>query len=71
MYSLLNLLIFGKDGMLLEKSTPEAAEKARNMIYLSYLSHIEFRLYENFMTPSEDPKRFRVEVTISPEYSRN
>ena len=38
---------------------------------MSYLSHIEFRLYENFEANQDDPNRFRVEISVSPNYSKN
>ena len=37
---------------------------------MSYLSHIEFRLYENLNLDEKDPKRFRVELSISPDFSK-
>jgi hypothetical protein len=38
---------------------------------MSYLSHIELRLYENLRCDSEDPNRFRLEVTFSTRFHKN
>jgi hypothetical protein len=38
---------------------------------MSYLSHIEFRLYENMRAFETDPHRFRLEISISSEYKKN
>ncbi len=44
-YSVLHLLTLGNNGELL-KATPEnQADKIKKFVYMSYLSHIEFRLY--------------------------
>lgn len=47
MYSVYNLLTLGKDGQILKNCEKEIAKKIKNSIYLGYLAHIEFRLYEN------------------------
>lgn len=60
MYSLLNILSLGNNRELLRKSPEEDAKKVFNIIYMSYLSHIEFRLYENLTVESENPNRFRL-----------
>lgn len=46
-------------------------EQLRKIVYMSYLSHIEFRMYENLALSEEDPLRFRVELSISPDFSKN
>ena len=33
---------------------------------LSYMTHIVFRMYERFDVDIRDPKRFRVEILLSP-----
>ena len=60
MYSLLNILTRGNGRTLLKKSREEDAKKVFNIIYMSYLSHIEFRLYENLTIEEENPNRFRL-----------
>jgi hypothetical protein len=52
MYSLLNILTLGNNRMFLQKSSQEEAKKVLNIMYMSYLSHIELRLYENLTTES-------------------
>jgi len=47
MYSLLNILTRGNNRELLKKSPEYEAKKVFNILYMSYLSHIELRLYEN------------------------
>lgn len=37
---------------------------------MGYLSHIEFRLYENLTMESSDPNRFRLEMSFSTEYKK-
>lgn len=37
---------------------------------MSYLSHIEFRLYENMVAQEDDSHRFRLEISISSEYKK-
>ena len=56
--------------MLLKKSSPEAQDKIKNMLYLSYLSHIEFRLYEDLKATADNPNRFRLELAVSAEFDR-
>lgn len=60
MYSLLNLIALGQNRYLSKKSPPEDAEKVLNILYMGYLSHIEFRLYENLTMEEDDPNRFRL-----------
>ena len=43
-------------------------EKIRDCIYLGYLAHIDLRLYENLASDTNDPKRFRLELTLSPQF---
>ena len=68
MYALLNLLTYGYNSFLLDKT--EANKKGvfelRNVFDLDYCSHIIFRLYENFNVSVGDPKRFRLEMIMSP-----
>lgn len=45
MYSLLNILTLGQNKFLLSKTPKEDAERIVNILYMGYLSHIEFRLY--------------------------
>lgn len=45
MYSILNFVTLGNNKELLNASPKGEAQKAINQLYMSYLSHIEFRLY--------------------------
>lgn len=39
---------------------------------MGYLSHIQFRLYENLTSEdNEDPNRFRLEISLSTEYKQD
>jgi len=60
MYSLLNILTLGNDRELLRHSPVDEAEKVFNILYMGYLSHIEFRLYENLTMSEDDHNRFRM-----------
>jgi hypothetical protein len=71
MYSLINILVLGENKLLLQKTPKEEVEKITNILYMGYLSHIEFRLYENLTIEEEDPNRFRLEVSLSTEYKQN
>lgn len=59
-YSLINLLTLGDNRFLISRTPPEEARDALNVLYLGYLSHIEFRLYENLVLRPNDPQRFRL-----------
>jgi inositol hexakisphosphate/diphosphoinositol-pentakisphosphate kinase len=69
-YSLLHLLTLGNDSELIKAPPAEQAEKINRFVYMSYLSHIEFRLYENLQMEPDNPNRFRVEVSIYPDFSK-
>lgn len=68
MYALLNLLTYGYDSFLVDRteSNKKGISELRNVFDLDYCSHIVFRLYENFNVPIENPKRFRLEIIMSP-----
>jgi inositol hexakisphosphate/diphosphoinositol-pentakisphosphate kinase len=71
MYSLINILVLGQDKFLLSKTPQEEAEKIKDILYMGYLSHIEFRLYENLTMEDSDPNRFRLEISLSTEYKQD
>ena len=70
MYSLLNILTLGNDRELLRHSPVDEAEKVFNILYMGYLSHIEFRLYENLTMSEDDHNRFRMQISFSTEYKK-
>lgn len=69
-YSLINLLTLGNNRYLISKTPEKEARDALNVLYLGYLSHIEFRLYENLVMNHNDPQRFRLEISFSTEYKK-
>ena len=69
-YSILNILILGNNRDLLSSTPPEDTRKIRELLYMGYLSHIEFRLYENLNMAETDPNRFRLEISVSSEYNK-
>ena len=69
MYALINLLVYGYNSFLLgDKKT---LYELRNIFDLDYCSHVIFRLYENFNVKSDDNKRFRLEIFLSPGSSKD
>ena len=70
MYSLLNFFTLGNNRALLKKTPKEEAKSISNIMYMSYLSHMELRLYENLTTEHEDPNRFRLEVSFSTRFHK-
>lgn len=61
LYSLFNVIKFGADSAFIHN-----AEEINKIDFLNYLSHIVFRLFENLTLDSNDPKRFRLELHVSP-----
>ena len=70
MYALINLLVYGDNSFLLGNNKNTLYE-LRNIFDLDYCSHVVFRLYENFNVKSEDSKRFRLEIFMSPGSSKD
>ena len=62
LYSLFNVLHYNAGGAQIKQNLKEFEE----IITLHYLSHIVFKLYENLDAADKDPKRFRLEVAMSP-----
>ncbi len=70
MYSLLNLLIYGYNSFLLGNNN-KVLKELRNIFDLDYCSHITFRLFENLNLDVNNPKRFRLELIMSPGSSKD
>ena len=70
MHSLLNLLIYGYNSFLLGNNY-KVLKELRNIFDLDYCSHITFRLFENLNLDVNDPKRFRLELIMSPGSSKD
>lgn len=67
LYSLINVVCYGLDSHLLEKTdTNFISELKKNRLELDYCSHLMFRLYENLNANEHDPERFRLEIIMSP-----
>ena len=73
MYALLNILIYGDNSFLLDRTetNKKGLNELRNVFDLDYCSHIVFRLFENFNVGENDPKRFRLEMIMSPGSNKN
>ena len=61
LYSMLNVIKFGSEGML----TSENKTEINKINFLNYLSHFVFRLFENLGADANDPQRFRLELHVS------
>jgi hypothetical protein len=70
MYSLLNLLVYGYNSFLLGNNK-KVLNELRNILDLDYCSHIIFRLFENLNLDVNHPKRFRLELIMSPGSSKD
>ena len=65
MYALLNIIGYEYDKYLIHKNR-KVFQKLRNISDLDYCSHIIFRLFENLNVDLDNPKRFRLEIYMSP-----
>ena len=65
MYALLNVIGNGYNSTLTHKNR-KSFQKLKKIFDLDYLSHIIFRLFENFNVDLQNPKRFRLEIIMSP-----
>lgn len=62
LYSLFNVLNYNAG----ENSLPRNTKIGEQINILHYLSHVVFKLYENLDADDKDPKRFRLEISMSP-----
>ena len=65
MYALLNIIGY-EYGSYLIHDNKKVFKKIRRISDLDYCSHIIFRLFENFNVDLDNPKRFRLEIIMSP-----
>ncbi|KAL4488441.1 hypothetical protein ABPG72_013009 [Tetrahymena utriculariae] len=69
LYSLFNIVHLGLESRLIESQ--ESQSELDGITSLQYLSHILFRLYENLHADTNDPERFRLELSVSPGCQHN
>ena len=65
MYALLNIIGYGYNSSLTLKNK-KSFKKLKSIFDLDYCSHFIFRLFENLNVDLLDPKRFRLEIFMSP-----
>ena len=65
MYALLNIISYAYYSSS-NKKYKQSYEKLKNIFDLDYCSHIIFRLFENLNVETSSPKRYRLEILMSP-----
>ncbi len=70
MYALLNVIGYGYISSLTHRNR-KSIEKLKKIFDLDYCSHIIFRLFENLNVDLRNPKRFRLEIIMSPGSNRD
>ena len=70
MYALLNVIGYGYNSSLTHRNR-KSIEKLKKIFDLDYCSHIIFRLFENLNVDFQNPKRFRLEIIMSPGSNRD
>ena len=70
MYALLNIIGYGYNSSLIHKNK-KSLKKLKKIFDLDYCSHFIFRLFENFNVDLQNPKRFRLEIIMSPGSNNN
>lgn len=67
LYSLINVICYGIDSLLLEKNEKNFIDDLNKIrLELDYCSHLMFRLYENLDLKDDDVNRFRLEIILCP-----
>ena len=69
MYALFNLIGYGSNSSLIKNK--KKFEEFKKIFDLDYISHIIFRLFEDFNVSLDDSKRYRLEIMISPGCNKN
>ena len=70
MYALLNIIGYGYNSTLTHKNK-KSFEELKRIFDFDYCSHIIFRLFEDLNVDLQNPKRFRLEIIISPGSNKN
>ena len=70
MYTLLNIIGYGYNSSLTHNNK-KSFEDLKKIFDFDYCSHIIFRLFEDLNVDLQNPKRFRLEIIMSPGSNRN
>ena len=70
MYALLNIIGYGYNSILTHKNK-KSFEELKRIFDFDYCSHIIFRLFEDLNVDLQNPKRFRLEIIMSPGSNKN
>ena len=70
MYTLLNIIGYGYNSSLL-RGNKKSFEELKKIFDFDYCSHIIFRLFEDLNVDLQNPKRFRLEIIMSPGSNKN
>ena len=70
MYALINIIGYGYNSILTHNNK-KAFEELKKIFDFDYCSHIIFRLFEDLNVDLNNPKRFRLEIIMSPGSNKN
>ena len=70
MYALLNIIGYGYNSSLTHNNK-KSFEELKRIFDFDYCSHIIFRLFEDLNVDLQNPKRFRLEIIMSPGSNKN
>ena len=70
MYALLNIIGYGYNSILTHNNK-KSFEELKKIFDFDYCSHIIFRLFEDLNVELQNPKRFRLEIIMSPGSNKN
>ena len=70
MYALINIIGYGYNSILTHNNK-KSFEELKKIFDFDYCSHIIFRLFENLSVELQNPKRFRLEIIMSPGSNKN
>ena len=69
-YTLFNIIGYGYNSILTHNNK-KSFEELKKIFDFDYCSHIIFRLFEDFDVDLQNPKRFRLEIIMSPGSNKN
>jgi inositol hexakisphosphate/diphosphoinositol-pentakisphosphate kinase len=70
MYALINIIGYGYNSILTHNNK-KSFEELKKIFDFDYCSHIIFRLFEDLKVDLQNPKRFRLEIIMSPGSNNN